>query len=385
MTGPWNFARIPGMEEEKAQLRLLAGGERIPHALLFLGDYGTASLGLALAFARLVLCTQPQSGEPCEQCPACQKTRGWVHPDLHFSFPFIKTREQPVSRFFLPQWRERLDLGPYFSPQEWSEFQQAKDVKLGNINIDECREIIQKMSFTAVEGAYRILVLWGAEFLGKEGNVLLKLLEEPPKGTIFLIVAAEAERILPTILSRCQLIKVRRFRDEEIREALVAQALAGESEAEQWSFLADGNLGEALHAAGEDVQPAGQTFLAWMRACYPGVGLDALRLAEKLAAFNREDAKAFLHYALHFTRQMVFAAVGLPQLIRLSESEKEAARRLAAQLDPDRLEEMTELFAAGLRAVERNANARILFTHLSIQVHALLRDKMRYLARLNAI
>lgn len=385
MTGPWNFARIPGMEEEKAQLRQLASGERIPHALLFLGDYGTATLGLALAFARLALCRDAQGGEPCEQCTACRKTRGWVHPDLHFSFPFIKTKEQTASRYFLAQWRERLEMGPYFTPQEWSEFQQAGEAKLGNINIEECREIIQKMSFTAVEDSYRILVLWGAEYLGKEGNVLLKLLEEPPEGTIFLLVAAEAERILPTILSRCQLIKVRRFREEEIREALLAQALAGESEAEQWAFLADGNLGEALHAAAEELQPAGQQFLGWMRACYPGVGLDALRIAEKLAAMKREDAKAFLHYALHFTRQMLFASAGIPQLIRLSATEKEAAVRLATQLDPDRLEEMTALFSAGLHAVERNANARILFTHLSIQVHALLRDKMRYLARLNAI
>jgi DNA polymerase III subunit delta' len=381
MNPPWNFALIPGMEEDKALLRQLAGEARIPHALLFLGDYGTANLALALAFARLVLCREPVGEEPCEQCPACLKSVGWVHPDLHFSYPV--TGEKALSRTFADAWRQLLQENPYFTPGDWFETQDKSARKQGNINVDECKQIIQKMSYTAVEGSYKILLLWGAEFLGKEGNRLLKLIEEPPDQTLFLIIGADADRILPTILSRCQLIKVRRFRDEEIREALLARSLAGTAEADQLAFLADGNMHEALLTAASGAEPLAGQFLSWMRACYQGTGLDTLRQSEQLAALVREEQKTFFQYALHFVRQMILAHVGKPERVRLSGPERDAALRMASLFDLGRLEELGELFSAGIRSIERNANARILFTHSAIQVHALFRDKMRYLATTN--
>lgn len=374
---PWNFAQLPGLEEEKALLRQLSSGARIPHALLFLGDYGSGTLGLALAFARLVLCESSGTEEPCEQCSGCRKTAGWVHPDLHFSFPVVGTRQ--TSRMHLASWRSTISADPYFTPAAWFEIQGGEDKKQGNINVDECHEIIEKLNVTVVEGAYKILILWGAEFLGTEGNRLLKLIEEPPDRSLFLIIGADTTRILPTVLSRCQLIKVRPFRDEEVAEALIAHSLAGEVEAIQMAFLADGNIHEAFRLAGSGEWEIAAQFLQWMRSCYRKVGIDTLRLAETLAAYNREDQKTFLIYALHFVRQMVRAHSGMTDKIRLSGADLQAARDMAALFDLDRLEELAEMFRQALFSVERNAQSRLLFVHLSVQMHALFHVRIRYL------
>lgn len=376
----WNFAQIPGMEEEKIHLKKLAHQERIPHAQLFLGDYGSASLGLALAFARLVLCKSPNADEPCELCTACIKSSGWVHPDLHFSFPVIGSKQ--TSNEFLGQWRKSLEDGPYFNPAEWFEIQD-KTIKQGNINVLECQEIIQKLSFTPVEGQYKILVLWGVEFLGKEGNRLLKLIEEPPAHTLFLFIGADASRILSTVLSRCQLFKVRPFQDEEVSEVLISRSLASSKEASILAFQADGNLGEALRLVRQTSTPMADIFITWMRACYLNTGRETMRRAEELAALGREDQKTFFQYALHFVRQMILAMSGNEDAIRLPGSLSKAAVKMAEQFNPERLEELADLFTDGLRSIERNANAKILFLNTSFQVHALFQDKVRYKSLVN--
>ncbi|HRW74526.1 MAG: hypothetical protein H6568_10500 [Lewinellaceae bacterium] len=370
----WNLTHIPGMEAEKTELRQLARQQRIPHAQLFLGDYGSAALGLALGFARLVLCEQ-DGDEPCETCPACVKSGKWVHPDLHFSFPVIGSDK--TSNNFLPQWRTFIDQHPYGQPSDWFQL-IGEENKLGNINVAECHQIVQKLSYTIVEGRYKILLMWGPEFLGKEGNRLLKLIEEPPDNTLFLLVGADADRILPTILSRCQLIKVRPFHDPEIAEALQAMSLSGTQEASRWAHLADGNLGMAIHLAGASERPVVDQLLTWLRICFANKGTELLTMAEKLSRMGREDQKSLFHYGLYFVRQMLLAHCGREEDIRLSDEEKMAAIKLVRFLDLDRLEEMMTLFDEALRSIDRNANPKILFLNASIQLHALLRDEMRF-------
>lgn len=377
----WNFAHIPGLEEEKEQLRMLKRSGRIPHAQLFLGAYGSASLALALAFARYVLCTEDED-EPCEKCAACQKSAHWVHPDLNFSFPVIGTKV--TSNNFLTQWREKISDHPYFSPANWFD-SLAEKATSGNISVDECRAIIQKLQFTAVEGRYKILLLWGTEFLGKEGNRLLKMIEEPPEGTLFLFVGADVSRILPTVLSRCQILKIRPFSDHEIAEALVAGAVAYEKEALQIAFQADGNLGEAFAISQAKQTSFAESFYNWMRSCYKSTGIETARITDELAKLDREEMKAFFQYALQFVRQMLFIKADNPGLVRLSDAEKKAAAGMVSTLDLDRLEEFIRLFEDAYYSVERNANAKLLMLNTSIQIHALFRNKERYASGLQII
>lgn len=375
----WNFSQIPGMDQEKAELQQLARQDRIPHAQLFLGDFGSGALGLALAFARLVLCEQTGI-EPCEKCPACLKSGRWVHPDLHFSFPVIG--EKKTSNDFLPVWRDFISQHPYGQPSDWFG-KIGEENKLGNINVAECHQIFQKLSYTIVEGRYKILLLWGPEFLGKEGNRLLKLIEEPPQNTLFLLVGADADRILPTILSRCQLVKVRPFRDPEISEALQALSLASAHEATTWAYLADGNLGQAIHLSSVSDRPVADMLLTWLRTCYGDKGPKLMAFVEKLSRMGREEQKSLFQYGLYFMRQMALALADRSDAIRLSEEEKTAAIRMVNTLDLDRLQEMISLFDESLRSIERNANAKILFLNVSIQIHAVLRDQMRFIPSLN--
>lgn len=377
---PWHFANIPGMEAEKALLHKMVQEDHIPHALLFLGDYGAASMGLALAFARLVLCTDPRGGEPCEQCGSCQKSAGWVHPDLHFSYPVIGSNK--LSRDFLDPWRQQLKSSPYFTPADWFATQSA-DSKQGNINVAEVKDILDRLSVTKVEGRYKILILWGAEYLRGEANQLLKFIEEPPDHTLFVLVAEDPGQILPTVLSRCQLIKIRAFNDQEIAEALEARMLADAHESAQLAFLADGSMSEALRLVETTTQPVAELFLSWMRACYQGTGADTLLMVEKLATLHKEEVKTLFQYAMHFIRQMLLAHVGQVRYIRLPEAELKAAVRMATQFDLQRLEELQQLFTISHHGMERNANMRILFMHTSIQIHALFRNKARYTPIIN--
>lgn len=375
------FANIPGLEEEKKMVHKLAMQERVPHALLFLGEYGAGAFALVLAFARLVLCDAPEEGEPCEKCPACVKSGQWVHPDLHFSYPVIGSKQ--TSQMHLPVWREMLKESVYFTPPAWFARQDASARSTGNINVDECHAIMESLSYTAVEGKYKILLLWGAEFLGKEGNRLLKILEEPPEKTLFLLIGANASRILPTILSRCQTIRVRKFKDHEVAEALMAQGLASTHDAEMFAYLADGNLHQAIQLTSMEDMEMEQQFLHWMRQCYAAPGQELNAINETLSAATREELKCFMEYGLHFIRQMLYASAGLEDQIRLPENAKSAAVKMSKVVDFPRIQELQVLFEKALSAIERNAHAKILITHTAIQIHALFRNKMRYQSVIN--
>ncbi len=195
------FEDIIGQDRVKSFLLNLASSERVPHALLFLGNTGCGNLALATAFAQLLQCENPDAVTgACGECPACRKAAAFTHPDIHFSFPAVGTNA--VSTDYLKEWRKFLGENPYASANEWLQRLGAEN-KQGNINKEECNAIIKKLSLKAFEGRYKILLMWLPEYLGKEGNRLLKLIEEPPDQTIFLLAAENQDQILNTILSRC--------------------------------------------------------------------------------------------------------------------------------------------------------------------------------------
>ena len=192
------FSNIIGQEKVKQMLHQMVHGDRLPHALLFLGPSGSGKLALALALAQYLLCENRQDSDSCGQCPSCSKSQRFIHPDLHFSFPSVGTNV--TSDSFLPQWRKWMEENPYLTVNEWLQSIGAEN-RQGNINKEECAAIIRKLSLKIFEGSHKILVMWLPEYLGKEGNRLLKLIEEPPEDTIFILVAENQELILNTILS----------------------------------------------------------------------------------------------------------------------------------------------------------------------------------------
>jgi len=366
------FSQIIGQDGTKTLLSSMVEGERIPHAQLFLGSKGSGSLALAMAFAQLVLCDNPKDGEACGRCVSCIKTKKMIHPDVHYSYPTVGTKV--VATNFLKEWRSAVEENPYMNLNQWLQ-KIGADNKQGNINKDECLAIVKKLSLKTFEGKYKILIMWLPEFLGKEGNRLLKLIEEPPDNTLFILVAENQELILNTILSRCQIVKINPLQDEEVAQGLVERMRLSEDDAMSIARLANGDFNEAMSLVENTENDNAKLFLDWFRACYKGSGKELVALTEGLAKLGRENQKYFLTYSLHFLRElMVLGVTGNNDNIRLQPTEKQTAINMAKVVGFEKVGKISDLFNQAIMHVERNANPKILFLDTSIKLHKVLRS-----------
>jgi len=363
--------QVIGQPSIKSSLTQLVNAQRIPHAMLFLGPSGCGKLALAVALAQYVLCDNQQNGESCGVCRNCSKVSKLIHPDLHFTYPTVGTKV--TSPQFLGQWRTAFLDNPYLNVNQWLQFIGAEN-KQGNINKDECLRIIKQMSLKSFETDYKILIIWLPEYLQKEGNRLLKLIEEPPENTIFILVAEEQERILNTILSRCQIVKFSALSDEEIIAGLMDKMGISEEQASAAAHLANGDLNEALILSENAENDNAVLFLDWMRKCYKGNGAELVPWAEKFAALGRERQKHFFQYGLHFMREfMVYKLTGSPQ-VRLRKPELDTVMNLSKVVAFEKIEPITQLFNDSFYFIERNANAKILGLDASIQMNQIFKE-----------
>jgi DNA polymerase-3 subunit delta' len=371
---------IIGQERVKSFLLHLAASERVPHALLFLGNTGSGNLALATAFAQLLQCEKTGRGpsqavdnhpeEACGTCSACRKAAIFSHPDIHFSFPTVGANA--VSTDFIKEWRKFLTDTPYASANDWLQRLNAEN-KQGNITKEECNAIIKKLSLKAFEGRYKILVIWLPEYLGKEGNRLLKLIEEPPEQTIFLLAAENQDQILNTILSRCQLVKTDLLSDEEVAMGLENRLHLGTERAHQIAFLAGGDFGAAIAAAESAENDNAAAFLDWLRKCWRGNAVELVKWTDEFAKLGRENQKQFLHYGLHFLREMMALVATGNIALRLKPNELTTAQNMAKVLDFEKISQLVGLFNDNITYIERNANPKILFLDSSIQMNRILK------------
>jgi DNA polymerase-3 subunit delta' len=399
------FDDIVGQEETKEQLREMVQSNRLSHALLVLGKDGSGGLPLALAFAQYIVCEKVQAAlnpvpagaslfgeeEPpaagsipvssCGSCAACSKASAFVHPDIHFSYPVIpkKSGDKPVSTDYSSQWREFLADQPYGSLYDWLQFIQAEN-KQGNITSEECNEIIRKLSLKTFESKYKVLVMWMPEMLGKEGNKLLKLIEEPPPNTLFLLVAENEALILPTILSRCQLVRIPPLSDLDVAKALVTKKGIDEKQARQIAAITEGNFREALaelNHAGEDWQ---LLVREWLNAILKNGPVSLVKWIEDISKQGREKQKQFLRFFNHLLQQSIRINVlgeNSEWASNLPMVEKDFILRINKMADLSQQEAIVEELDKAAYYIERNANAKMLFHALSLQLFHILRDKAR--------
>ncbi len=347
--------------------------QRMPHALMLVGPEGSGQLALALALARYLLCEAPASGEPCEQCVQCRHSARYAHPDLHFSFPTVGSKA--TSDQYYSQWREAIKENPYLNVHQWL-MQLNAENRQGNITRDECVHIVKKLSLKTFEGRYKILLMWMPEYLGKEGNRLLKLIEEPPPQTLFLFVAEKAELILGTILSRCQLIRLQPLRDEDIAQALQKHLGLDGPQAHMLAQIADGNYNKALQMAQHSTDSHSATLLDWLRKCYARRGAELVNWSQQVATWGREPQKNFLLYGLHFWRELLAWQLSKGQAaLRLLPKEQETAKKMSQVISAPQIAAIAKLFDEAIFHIERNANAKIVFMDLSIQLSHWMRAK----------
>jgi DNA polymerase III subunit delta' len=367
------FTDVIGQSSIKDQLIQIIGNERIPHAQIFLGPKGCGKLALAIAFAQYVLCENKQGVDSCGRCISCIKVSKLIHPDVHYSYPTVGTKM--VSTNFIKEWKTAIEENPYMDVNQWLS-KLGEDNKQGNITKDECESIVKKLSLKTFEGKYKILIMWLPEYLGKEGNRLLKLIEEPPEDTLFVLVAEQVELILNTILSRCQLVKMNALSDEEIQSALIEKQQIDEERAFNAARLANGDYNEALRLLHSIENDNAAVFLDWFRICYQGKGEKMVEWVEQFAQTGREGQKQLIIYALHFLREfLALKMIGDGYRLKLQAAEAQTAKNMVKVLDYEQVNKMMELFNNVHYYIERNANGKILFLDTSIRLHKIFRKK----------
>jgi DNA polymerase-3 subunit delta' len=364
------FDDVFGQDGAKQALSQMVGLERVPHAILLHGAEGSGNLALAIAFAQHLLCEKHRQGNACEKCFNCIKAAKWIHPDIHFSFPTVGSNA--TSDQFLEQWRAMLQISLYPSVFEWLQLIGAEN-KQGNINKEECLNIVRKLSLKAYEANYKILIMWLPEYLGKEGNRLLKLIEEPPAQTIFLLVAEHLDSILDTVLSRCQTVKLSSLNDSDVVKGLVQYGFEKQRSLEV-ARLANGNLTEAISLAKNIENDNAALFLEWMRKCYKGNSIELVQWVERFSNIGREAQKFFIRYALHFMREYLFLSMtNEVEKMRLSKQEKETAVNFRKIIGFHQLEQIVKLLDDLGYHIERNANPKVLFLDASLRMNKLLK------------
>src|ERR1700761_5451609 len=368
------FKQIVGQVAIKQRLINSVNENRVSHAQLFLGPEGSGSLPLATAYAQYLSCEDKQPDDSCGVCSSCRKYQKLMHPDLHFSYPFFAKHKEDSALTFIEQWREAFLTNPYLNLDTWREYLDAEN-KQANINIAECHQIIKKLSFKPFESPYKVLILWLPEYLDKEGNALLKIIEEPQPNTLFLLVAQNQDQILNTILSRTQLVKIPQLGYDEIKEHLIQHYHQTEHAAAEMAYLCNGNLTEALVMVQQENNNYHTLFVQWLRLCFANRGIEIVGFVEQLAKMGRENQKNFLRYGISFIRECCLLMAGAGNLVHLPAQELETAQKMTNVMDISQAQAISTELEKAHYHVERNANPKILFLDVSLQIIKTLKFK----------
>lgn len=378
------FKEIVGQEFLKDKLIGTVREQRISHAQLFLGKLGYGSLPLALAYAQYINCLDPQEKDSCGTCSSCIKINNLAHPDLHFSFPVSTNKsitKNPICNDFAKEWREISLDNPYFDLHQWQEKIDI-DNKQSIINVNESQEIIKKLSLKSYEGKYKILIIWKAELLNNQAaNKLLKLIEEPTAKTILLLLAEEEEKLLKTITSRTQFIKITAIESSKIQSALTQRYATDQEKATNVALLSEGdwiNAIQRLEKADEDEQFF-DLFKKWMRACYEADVVKIINWVEEISTkeMGRENQKRFLEFAIELMREATMKNYTKGLLSRLGGKEEKFLNNFAPFIHENNLIQIVEVLNEAHYHISRNAYAKILFTDVSMKFANLLRVKKR--------
>ena len=379
------FKDVLGQEKLKMLLMQSVREGTVPHAQLFFGPRGSANLALALAFAQYVACANKQQYDACGTCSSCVKHLKFVHPDLHFVFPVATTsnvKTKPVSKNFLSEWRSLLDENPYFSLFDW-----LKHIGVGNkqgiISVEESSHILKDLSLKPYESETRIMLIWMPEKMNiQAANKLLKIIEEPPQKTLFLLVTESTENMLATVLSRTQLLKVPRHSDEEVLNYLMNRGVE-QVRARTISNLVDGNINDALQLVEyvEDSEQNALNFVQWVRLCFSALQVKDInklvQWSEMMAKSGRESQKSFLLFASNVMRDALMKNYGVEKMMKMNVSGHNfTMEKFAPFIHADNcMEIITELNMAQMH-IERNANPKILFLDTSFKLARLLHKKL---------
>ncbi len=368
------FSEVIGQQEAQERLKQMAESGHLPHALMFCGPQGSGKMALATAFACYLL----DNGTPSAKA-MLEKLE---HPDLHFTYPTIKlpsmgSDHKPISDDFAKEWHELMMQGPYFTMDEWMQAMGGENQQ-AIITAGESDELVRKLSLKSSQGGYKICVVWLPERMNIEcANKLLKLIEEPPQQTVFIMVCEEPDKLLETIRSRVQVIDIRKTSNEDILKALVERRGIDEEAARRISRLANGNWLKALEElqVGSENELFLDMYIMLMRLAYQRKIKDMQKWSEQMAGMGREKQKRWLTFFLRMTRENFMYNFQNEELIYMTQKEEDFARNFARFVNENNVLPISDLTNLAIRDIGQNANAKIVFFDFALQMIVLLLQK----------
>lgn len=375
------FKDVIGHNEVKKHLIDSVRKNRISHAQLFLGDEGSGNLPMAIAYAQYISCENKSGEDSCGVCPSCVKFQKLAHPDLHFVFPVATNKiitKNPISSKFINEWRELvLDKEGYITLADLQDKLETENKQL-LIPKDESVEILKTLSLKTYESEYKTMIIWFPEkFNNTSANKLLKIIEEPPAKTLFILVAHDAEQIITTILSRTQLVKIGKINENELQKELLEKFGVNSDIALNAAHLSDGNYIKAkkILQHNEIEESFHEMFVSWMRAAFKADVPELIKWTDEVArsSFGREKQKQFLKYCLHVFRESLISNYGDNDLNRIADSEEQFLKKFAPYIHGANCINVIELFNDAIYHIERNANPKVLFLDVSLKLTKLLR------------
>ena len=363
------FEQVIGQREAQERLMQMANEGRLPHAIMLCGPQGCGKMALAMGFAKVLL------GES-------QMMAKWEHPDLHFTYPTIKlpsmsADHKPVSDDFASEWHELIMAGPYFTMTEWLELMGGENQQ-AIITAGESDALIRKLSLKSSQGGYKVSLIWLPERMNIEcANKILKLLEEPPSQTVFIMVCQEPDKLLETIRSRVQRIDIKRIAEEDIEQALISKRGLTEEIARRTAHMANGSWLKALEMLNADSE--NELFLdmfqTLMRLAYQRKVKDLKTWSERMASLGREKQKRFLEYFLRLVRENFMYNFHQSELCYMTQREEDFAKNFARFINEANILPISDLINRAIRDIGQNANAKIVFFDLTLQMIVLLIQK----------
>ena len=374
------FSEIVGHDDLKKRLIQSVNENRVAHAQLFVGTEGSGKMALAIAYAQYINCQNHTESDSCGVCPSCKKYMSLSHPDLHFIFPTAtnkSVKKDPESDLFLAEWREYFsDCQGYVNLSEWFDKLDIEN-KQGIINVRDASTVIRKLSFKSYESEYKVVILWMPEKLNVfSANKLLKLIEEPPEKTLFLLVAENQEEVLSTIRSRCVLVKVPRLDTAVIKDALVEKCGCSEQLSLDAATMSNGSwpLAKRFSNDIDNEMLYADTFRKWMRYCFKGAVPELIDfVANEIKGLGREKQKALLEYGLNIFHCSLLINNNISSAVMLTSAEKTFAQNFAPYINMKNVTQICALFEESINQIVRNANAQLVFMDDSLKMSKLLR------------
>jgi DNA polymerase-3 subunit delta' len=374
------FNQIIGQEHIKKHLKVSAENGRIPHAQLFVGKEGSGTLPMAIAYAQFLLCDFSDNADVCNL--KCDKLQ---HPDLHFAYPVTSNenvKKHPVSSLFLQDWRSFIETQPYGSLFNWLQHIGVEN-KQGIIGVDEAEEVVKKLRLKSYEGGFKVMIIWMAEKMNiAAANKLLKLIEEPPEKTVFILITESEEQIINTIKSRCQALHFPALSEQDISNTLVVDHQVSDNDAAKIAHQAEGNFNKALHLLQNDSSDIifEEWFVAWIRTAFKAKGNAAvvqqlIEWSDTIAKTGRETQKRFLDYCLQFFRQALLLNYKSDNLVFMETKTGFDLSKFAPFVHAGNILEIEKELNDAMYHIERNGNPKIILLDLSMKLTRFLHKK----------